>query len=313
LNEDNNLQNKQTGDNIHKAPLAFMHPALFVLVVLVTVFFTYQVLGGAVSYFLFGADLKSGGFSTTLARIVISFSQFMFILAPVFLLSLLQGNKTKETFRLKKPDMRIFSLSIAGIIVVQPALQAFIYIQNKLLFSIPFGSEYIRQLKQIMDSLEAVMLTLVTSHSIPEFLFVLFVVALTPAICEEFLFRGLIFRNFGKILPAGKSIFLTGLLFAVFHFHPFNLIPLIVLGVYLTFTVYYSDSIYTAVSVHFINNFISAAFVFFAGKEGFDNPESPVSENAGLLIYGMVSALLFTAVIFAIKKFSGNKKTLPGL
>ncbi len=296
---------------MRKAPLAFVHPALFVLIVLIAVFISYQIFGGAVSYFLFGADLKSGGFNTTLARIVISFSQFMFILTPVLILSLLQGNKTKEIFRLKKPDMKIFFLSITGIIIVQPALQAFIYIQNKLLFSVPFGSEYIRQLKQVMDSMEATMLSLVISHSVQEFLFVLFVVAITPAICEEFLFRGLIFRNIEKILPAGTSIFLTGLLFAVFHFHPFNLIPLIVLGVYLTFTVYYSDSIYTAVFVHFINNFISAGFVFFIGKESFDNPLAPVSENAGLLIFGLVSGLLFTAVIFAIKKSARSKNFLP--
>ena len=153
---------------------------------------------------------------------------------------MLQDNNLKETFRLKKPKMSVFLFAVLGILVIQPFLQVYMYYQNELIFNLPFGKELITQLKELFDTLESTTEKLVTANSVPEFIMIVIVIAVTPAICEEFLFRGLVFKNFEKMIPASKAIFFTGLLFALFHFHPFNLIPLTVLGIFLTLVVYHS-------------------------------------------------------------------------
>ena len=242
------------GDN-KKAPLSGFSPIGFIFLSLAVVFFLYQIVGGSLAYLLMGEDITGEKSNINLIRLILSFGQFMFILAPAVLLVMLKGDKVKEAFRLKSPHIGIFLLSLLGILLVQPFLQSFVYFQNELIFSIP-GSEFIKSLKELFDSLEETTLSLVKASSLVEFILVLFVIAVTPAISEEFLFRGLVFFNFEKVISAGRAIFLSGLIFALFHFHPFNLIPLIVLGVYLTFVTYHSDSIFTAIACHFLNNFI---------------------------------------------------------
>lgn len=275
---------------------------------LFVIFVTYQIIGGILSLFVLGKDLKNFSGNITTARVLITFSQFMFILVPVLILSLMQGNEAKDAFRLRTPRAKPFWLGMLGILVIQPLIQSYMYIQNKILFSLPFGTESLKAVKDFMDALESATLNLVTAQSVFEFAVVVIVIAVTPAICEEFLFRGLIFRNFERAMPAGKSIFLTGFIFAIFHFHPFNLIPLILLGFFLTYTVYYSGSILTGVLLHFVNNFLSAYLVFRYGREGFDKPDEPLSANLGLIITGIVSLFIFIGLLYAIKNASDEKK-----
>jgi uncharacterized protein len=305
---ESNDQNKHQSGNPNGAPLSGMHPALFVLLVLFTVFITYQIFGGILSVLILGADLKSMPKNLSLARVVISFSQFMFILAPVILLSMMQGNKAKQVFRLNAPKSKVFWLSMLGIVVIQPLLQAYMFVQNKILFSLPFGTEVLKKIKDFMDVFESATMNLVTAHSVVEFLVVVFIIAVTPAICEEFLFRGLIFKNFERSIPTGKAIFMTGFIFAIFHFHPFNLVPLILLGYYLTYTVYYSDSILTGILLHFVNNFLSAYLVYRYGREGFDKPDESFADNMYVLLAGAVSLVIFLFILYAIKNSSNNNK-----
>jgi len=291
-----------------KGPLSKIPPLYFIFLSLALVFFLYQIVGGLISYFMLGENMEINSDNLNVTRIVLTFAQFMFILAPAIVLEMLQDNNIKETFRLKLPKTNLMVYSIIGLIFVQPFLQVFLYFQNELIFSLPFGTEFLNQLKEMFDMLESTTVKLVTADSIPEFLLVILVIAITPAICEEFLFRGLVFKNFEKILPASKAIFFSGLLFALFHFHPFNLIPLIILGVYLTFIVYHSGSILTAVICHFLNNFISAMAVYIYGSETFSSLGTEKSfstdEKLQFLLLGIISLAAFLFVCKMIKRNS---------
>ncbi|MBS1517873.1 MAG: CPBP family intramembrane metalloprotease [Bacteroidetes bacterium] len=295
-----------------KGPLSGIHPLYFIIISLAIVFFLYQIVGGLISFMILGQDMEINSSNLNLTRIVLTFAQFMFILAPAVFLVMLQDNDLKETFRLKLPDLKILLYSVMGIIAVQPFLQVYIYFQNEIIFSLPFGSDFLKQMKELFDTLEATTAKLVTAGSFPEFLFVLIVIAVTPAVCEEFLFRGLVLKNLEKITNASKAIFFSGLLFALFHFHPFNLIPLILLGIYLSFTVYYSGSILTAVVCHFMNNFISAVAVYVYGAEAFTDLESgnalSSAEKIQFILLGIVSIAVFIFICRLIKKNFVNKQ-----
>lgn len=292
-----------------RAPLAGMTPIGFVFLSLAAVFFFYQIIGGSIAYMLLGEDLKADG-DMTLMRTVMSFGQFMFILAPAIVLALLRGDPLKEVFRLRRPAMPVFFLSLLGIIIVQPFLQAFVYFQNELIFSIP-GSEAVKSLKELFDALESTTLGLVRAQSIPEFILVLFVIAVTPAISEEFLFRGLVFHSLEKSMTASSAIILAGSLFALFHFHPFNLIPLIVLGMYLTLVTYESGSIYTAIACHFLNNFISAGAVYIYGTETFSGGELSGEEVLEYTVAGIGSLILFLLLVRFIRRSGAGRRSQP--
>ncbi len=295
-----------------KGPLANLSPVAFIFLSLFVVFFLYQIVGGTISYFLLGADMEIKEENLNMTRLILTFAQFMFILFPAVMLVMLQDGNIKETFKLKKPKIPVFALAIIGILVIQPFLQAYLYYQNELIFSLPFGKEFINQMKELFDVLESSTARLVEAKSLPGFFLIILVIAITPAICEEFLFRGLVFKNFEKIISVSKSIFFTGLLFALFHFHPFNLIPLTVLGIYLTFIVYHSGSIYTSVTCHFINNFISALAIYIYGTDSFEST-TPAKMTSGELIHftllGIISLAIFIGIVLMIKKYSVVKDT----
>ncbi|MBL8007408.1 MAG: CPBP family intramembrane metalloprotease [Ignavibacteria bacterium] len=306
--EENNFNsgnNEVSGQK--KGPLSNIPPLFFIFLSLSVVFFLYQIVGGLAAYYVLGADLQTMNENLNLTRIIMSVAQFMFILFPSIILVMLQDNDIKGTFRLRKPKLPVFILSVIGIFAIQPFLQLYLYYQNELIFSLPFGQEVLKELKELFDTLEAATGTLVSANSVPEFILVIIVIAVTPAIAEEFLFRGLVFRNFEKIIPAAKAVFFSGLIFALFHFHPFNVVPLAILGIFLTFIVYHSGSIYTAITCHFLNNFISAAAVFIYGKESFGTEKMTHEEQIEYALLGLMSFIIFSAVIILIKKYSVMK------
>ena len=290
-------------NEIKKAPFANVNPVLFVCIVLIVVFISYQVIGALITFIATGGDIKIDSSNVVLMRFLISFSQFMFLLFPAILLSILQGNKTSEVFRLKAPPINILLLSVLGIILIQPSLQVIIYLQEKLLLAIPGISDIYTQTQEIFKQLEEFTISIINAGSLFEFIGVVFVIAVTPAICEEFLFRGLILKNFERALSWFKACVLTGILFAIFHFQPINLIPLILLGVFLSVITVVSDSIYPAIICHFLNNFIAALAYYLYGKEDFTKDLSGSDE-----IYFIITGIVCLIIFLILFKFIMNLK-----
>ncbi len=105
-------------------------------------------------------------------------------------------------------------------------------------------------------------------------LLTLFLMALTPAICEEALFRGPILRGLRtRLSPAGAAI-LTGLLFGIYHLDPWRLLPTAILGVALSGIALASDSIVPAMVAHFVNN---ACLILLARLHADDTDALPTS------------------------------------
>lgn len=83
------------------------------------------------------------------------------------------------------------------------------------------------------------------------------VVALTPAICEEMLFRGFLFSAFRGRHKIVVSVLLTAVIFGVYHMSIVRFFTTALLGAALAVIVYYSDSIFPAMMMHAINNGIA--------------------------------------------------------
>jgi membrane protease YdiL (CAAX protease family) len=98
---------------------------------------------------------------------------------------------------------------------------------------------------------------------VPELLFVVLVVAVTPAIVEEFLFRGLVQGCFARSTSPGRAAIWAGLIFGVFHFNPFSVVPLIALGIFFGMLRYRSQSMILAMTIHFLNNGLAVVVTHF--------------------------------------------------
>jgi membrane protease YdiL (CAAX protease family) len=272
-----------------------LNPYAYVIIVLAIIFFLYQFIGASIALAAGGVDIDNMNVKTT--RVVLAFGQFMLILAPTLFFSRLQTGEMKKFFRLNMPKPGLMLLAVMGIVLIQPFIQGYMFLQESLINSIPFLRDGLKPFKEIFDVMESSSLKLVKAHSIPEFITIIFVICLTPAICEEALFRGFTLTNLGRVAKASAAIFMSGFLFAFYHFQPFNIVPLVALGCYLGFIVYYSNSIWVGVVCHFLNNFFATYFLYVYGKDEFETPNLAGDELTNTIVAAIVSLLLFTGTV----------------
>lgn len=90
---------------------------------------------------------------------------------------------------------------------------------------------------------------------------ILLMVAVTPAICEEIVFRGVILAGFRR-LGMWPAVLATAFLFALAHASIYRLLPVLFLGAVLGYAVWKSGSIAAGMIGHAINNGLMAVFAF---------------------------------------------------
>ncbi len=89
-----------------------------------------------------------------------------------------------------------------------------------------------------------------------ELLLILGVAALTPAICEELLFRGLLLRAW-RGWPASVAIGVNAILFGAIHWLPgsaFRVLPAATSGALIAWAVWQTRSLWTGIWMHLLNN-----------------------------------------------------------
>lgn len=240
-----------------------MHPAAFALLSLGVVFFLYQVVGGVIAFLLSRGsvlDMNAG-----LLRWSTLVGQIIFILIPTLLLVRARYPNMKEFLRLRVPDFRLILSSTVAVFALQQLMQGYMALQDAIPLPAPVR-ELVDTFKQVIEQTYKV---LVAAETPGEFLFVVLVVALVPAVCEELLFRGLVQGSLERPFGGIRAAIATGVIFGAYHLNPFSLVPLVVLGVFFGYLVYRSANLTVAISAHFFNNFVATVALFMHVDDDF--------------------------------------------
>jgi len=123
-----------------------------------------------------------------------------------------------------------------------------------------------------MEEKSKIALQLLTANSNVTVLFLnIVVLALFPAVFEEFLFRGTIQPLFTKWF-ANKhvAIIVTAFIFSVIHFQFYGFIPRLLLGIYLGYLFIWGRSLWLPIIAHFMHNAVSLIFDYGAQRRGVD-------------------------------------------
>lgn len=128
-----------------------------------------------------------------------------------------------------------------------------------------------------------------------EFILILFVMAILPALAEEMYFRGLI-EGVLFDLKVGPihAIFISSLLFAMVHFQFYYLLPLFFMGALLGYVYYRTKNLWLTIIAHFVNNGLMVLFTA-TNKIGFTNLDIEGTPSA--LVSG-IGFIIFLAVIY---------------
>ena len=131
---------------------------------------------------------------------------------------------------------------------------------------------------------------------------IFFVIALAPAICEEMLFRGLIYHSMKSRYRTPVAIGIVAALFGIYHMSLVKFIPTGLLGLALCYVVYKTGSIYTSMMMHCINNAFSVAVTYYPEqiekifpilyRESMSLSDALLFSGAGLVLLAVGGVLL---------------------
>ncbi len=126
----------------------------------------------------------------------------------------------------------------------------------------------------------------------------IFLIAVLPAVCEEFFFRGVLQRLFIQISHRPWiGIFITAVLFSAFHGQFFGFFPRLLLGILLGAIYWYSGSIWPAILGHFVNNAVQVVMVY--RNNAFIDQEPVVPP-----VYVIGSVLAIIGIVWFMRRIS---------
>ena len=129
----------------------------------------------------------------------------------------------------------------------------------------------------------------------------LFALAVTPAICEEALFRGAILQGLRRQFSLPVSCVLTGILFGIMHGDVWRFIPTALLGTLLSWVALTSGSIVPSMLVHVLNNGVLIVLGYF----GLDQAGEKLPLRADMVILAGATMLL-VAGLTMVRRGAGS-------
>ncbi len=130
----------------------------------------------------------------------------------------------------------------------------------------------------------------------------LMIIALTPAVCEEIVFRGVILGEYKRINIKTAAV-ANGFLFGLFHLNPFQFFYTFFVGIILAYLVYITNSFFAGVLGHFTFNGMQVVISQFFSSSSGTQSTSSVNLTFGVLSsYVIIAAVVIIICISAIIK-----------
>ena len=221
-------------------------------------------------------------------------TEVMILLIPVLYAIYIKAD-IKNTFSLRMIKIRY----ILGSIIVWFGGYLIINITTQILLSLfPEGADVLQAVNSsvMMDS----------------FIASLVVVALIPAICEEVLFRGFLLSSFKGKSKKSKiwAIIIVGILFGIMHLNFIRIVPTAMLGILFAYSALVTQSIWTSVFMHFLNNGFSVCVLYLNENYLHIPLDTPVNYTMPQLSSIIMTVLIGGAFIYLGSLCFKNKKDM---
>jgi sodium transport system permease protein len=176
-------------------------------------------------------------------------SQLLLLALPATVYVLVARKDVRATFALRTAPPRAFLAALLVILGGIPIGWLIAWLQS---FFIAIPVEYLQAMERM-----------VTAGDLSRMLWLLVVLAMVPAICEELVFRGVLLQGLGRRISMPRAVLISALTFGAFHLSfetAIRFLPTAFLGLLLGYVVWRTRSIFTGMLMHLVNN----AFVVLA-------------------------------------------------
>jgi membrane protease YdiL (CAAX protease family) len=192
---------------------------------------------------------------------------------------------------------------LIGIILIPFILYTFYPILN-LSFFVNKISPWNNWMSSSQQEYKIVVEGLLKDKSVFIFLLNLITIAILPAICEEWIFRGTLQKILSEKINIHLAIFFTSIVFSLIHFDFAAFLPRIILSLLLGYVFYFSGSLWASIFLHAVNNGAQVILMYCNNtgiyKSDVDNPEMPKTWE--LIVYSLAFYVLMSIFYYFCNK-----------
>jgi membrane protease YdiL (CAAX protease family) len=271
-----------------------------------------SVLSIVVLVVLYGTDILSnsgvlfGGDPSYLTGLRISqslTSLFLFMMPPL-MLALTEETRINKFYGFKKTKGYILFLVFLLMLCSLPVMEWITLVNQKMVLP-----EFLRSVEDWMREKEQAAMNmtilLLRIRHFGEFLINIFIIALLPAIAEEFLFRGGIQRSFSRMFNNPHiAIWLSAIIFSAIHVQFFGFFPRLFLGAAFGYIYLWTGSLWYAMFAHFLNNAYAVCQAWYL--QAHHIPLDQADNSAYFPWYAYVISLILSIFLF---KYIKDKTT----
>jgi membrane protease YdiL (CAAX protease family) len=198
-------------------------------------------------------------------KLVQGFSTVGTFLFPAIAGALMLSEKPKEFLGLKKFTQPIW-LVIILLAISSYSMGALSDLLYRFSAAVPMP-EFLGSWRDGLEKNQAFMLeqyqSILNMQSPLEFVVVLIIMALFPAVAEESLFRGVLQPLLGKHLNKHAAIWISALIFGLLHNQYFAFLSITILGALMGYLREWTQSLWIPTILHFFNNATIVVMVYF--------------------------------------------------
>lgn len=240
-------------------------------------------------------------------------STLVFIVPVTLYCQFLRPEKTAFLNIASVPHIYYLITAVVCIFFAFPAVASFIQLNQKIHF--PESMAGIEKAFRDKDSQVDKLYTLFfADRSTMGLVINLLVMALIPAVSEEFFFRGILQQTLIKNkLNAHIAIAVTAILFSAIHMQFFGFLPRLLLGLVLGYLYYITQNLWVSILAHFFNNAFEIVMLHFMMDELPTQTTAPVQDNSGISItYALLSLALVAGQLVFLQRFVNRVKLSNG-
>ena len=272
---------------------------IIVSIIIVSYFFLSIVATGILFVF---SDTSVSPLSALMENRVLmlslnSLSILMFI-SPFFYVKKL-NNYSTNLFEIYSIPLVLIILSTLSFMVINSEVIEW----NKSIVFPEFMSGFETWAYNKEKELEKITIFLVSFENNWQYLFGILTIAIIPGICEEYLFRGVLQRNFYLISKnIHLSILISAFLFSALHLQFYGFFPRMLLGILFGYIFFWSGSLIYPIIGHVFNNFFSLS-IFYFSQNGYMGDDLSLSVNSSPDIPFLVTFIVFFIFLFCLYSF----------
>jgi membrane protease YdiL (CAAX protease family) len=213
-------------------------------------------------------------------------------LMPALLFPKAIGKYAPSYIKIAQPFKAYYLLFAPLLIIISMPMISWISEMNQAIKFPASMADFELSIRNMEDQAKKLTEIMVITNSPTQFFLNLVVIALLPAIAEEFFFRGVL-QNFARqcFYNPHIAIWFTAIVFSGIHGQFYGFIPRVVLGALFGYLYLYSGNIWVVVIAHFVNN--GLALLGFVLSDIYKNV-AIFNEDYQFPLYGSIISVVAT-------------------